>query len=1029
MLIIPYYFQRRSEMNHRIRCVVSAIMMAVLLFQILPSGFAVGERYIEGQIRSVEMTLSEPFALMVDERPDEARQAEEALRLEEYYPEGVPEELLPDPDEGKVTRFIVKYKPGRAQSVKRKIDGQLSESISIGAALTDIAKLPDKERPLIAGDKLAEVEITPIETADLSNYEVLILDEPVWPSEFADTLDSLGVASDIEYIQPDFELSFASLSLEILEPEGTEIKQPITETKPIETLVPGPEDTPDSTPEPAPEPEPEEAQPPEAEENIEEPGEEEIEAVEDLIPVVAAVIDTGVQLDHPMLDGYMHPDSPDVYDADNPLDYAHGTHISGIIASTAAENGADIQILSLPVFENGTAYTSEIIAAIETAAACGARIINCSFGAAQYNRALEDAIAATDALFVCAAGNARMDLEATPVYPACYKLPNVMSVGSVNADDGFSYFSNYSNLDITAYGREVASAMPGDKTGTMTGTSVSAAQVSAAAGCVLSFDALETAELTDRILASADTLTNLESKVTDGKRVNLTSALKGENGQVLDPNPTDDFDVHGYQRTADESWVLFSGLEIVELALGSNHSLALAGDGTVWAWGMNHFGQLGDGTTTDSARPTQVCGLSNIVSLFADGYHSFAIDSNGSVWAWGANIGGALGNGTYDDSHIPTQVVGVSNLVSIVTGFQHTIAIDLSGSIWAWGWNYSGQLGNGTTTLSLTPCQITGIGNIIAIAAGDDHSMALASDGSVWAWGGNDAGQLGDGTTTNSNTPIQVTRVTNIISISAGAKHSLALDSSGNVWAWGSNKYGQLGDGTKKTTSAIPVRSTRLPSIAHIAAGSYHSMAVDDDGNVWAWGMNLYGQLGEGTTTDSNIPVQTSEVANIVSIRSGAAYNFACDSTGSIWAWGGNYCGQLGDGSTTDRLTPVQLDITLTTGTTPPSGGSSIDLTLISGQEVKLAVVGKNISSFSGVVITVTYDDEKLQLMDAASQMHESYINTGPIPGTGITITSTTPGQIQLTFDKAIPAGKWWSGVVTVLSFSALTNGTANISV
>jgi len=197
------------------------------------------------------------------------------------------------------------------------------------------------------------------------------------------------------------------------------------------------------------------------------------------------------------------------------------------------------------------------------------------------------------------------------------------------------------------------------------------------------------------------------------------------------------------------------------VAAGYRCSLALKSDGTVWAWGWNHCGQLGDGTTTDAFRgrsnPVQVTGLTGVTAISTVLYYSLALKSDGTVWAWGNNGNGQLGDGTTTQRNSPVQVTGLTGVSAIAAGTFHSLALKSDGTVWAWGWNHIGQLGEGITTEKHIPVQVTGLAGVSAITAGSSYSLALLkSDGTVWAWGNNEYSQLGDGTTKNKNSPIQV---------------------------------------------------------------------------------------------------------------------------------------------------------------------------------------------------------------------------------------------------------------------------------
>ena len=240
---------------------------------------------------------------------------------------------------------------------------------------------------------------------------------------------------------------------------------------------------------------------------------------------------------------------------------------------------------------------------------------------------------------------------------------------------------------------------------------------------------------------------------------------------------------------------------VVEIAAGGGHSIARKGDGTLVTWGYNYEGQLGVGSAGyNDGLPAAVPSFTNAAGISAGYQHSVAVKSDGTVWAWGSNASGQLGDATTTDRSSPTQVQGLSGVKAVSAGNAHTLALKSDGTVWAWGDNSSGQLGDGTTTNRSSPVQVAGLANIVAISAGGPHSLALAKDGTVWAWGDNEVGMLGDGTQEDRLHPVAVPGLSGVASISAGRAvyygHSVAATSDGAVWSWGDYTNGQLGDGT-----------------------------------------------------------------------------------------------------------------------------------------------------------------------------------------------------------------------------------------
>lgn len=322
------------------------------------------------------------------------------------------------------------------------------------------------------------------------------------------------------------------------------------------------------------------------------------------------------------------------------------------------------------------------------------------------------------------------------------------------------------------------------------------------------------------------------------------------------------------------------------VSAGGYHTLALNNDGTVWAWGFNDCGQLGDGTYINRNTPVKVKNISDVKSVSAGANHSSILKNDGTVWQWG-----------YNTSIIPSMVQGLPAIKELAEGDGFTLALGEDGTVWAWGINECGQLGDGTKLSRNTPVQVLNLTDVKKISAGINHAMALKNDGTVWSWGYNWNGQLGDGTNNNSLLPIQVSGISGIKDIAAGGYHSTAVKVDGTVWSWG---YW----GTDIT--AIPKEIQGISNVTQVSAGIYYTMALRNDGTVWAWGDNGYGKLGNGTSNSQYIPVQVENLTDVILIKSGHNHSAAVKSDGTIWGWGYNEHGQIGDMSTINRSTPSQ---------------------------------------------------------------------------------------------------------------------------
>ena len=277
------------------------------------------------------------------------------------------------------------------------------------------------------------------------------------------------------------------------------------------------------------------------------------------------------------------------------------------------------------------------------------------------------------------------------------------------------------------------------------------------------------------------------------------------------------------------------------ISAGATHSMAVKANGSLWAWGKNEFGQLGDGTATDKNTPVRIMG--GVIAVSAGSSHTAAINIKGSLWAWGNNRFGRLGDGTTTNRHSPVKIM---DDVSAVSTWNHTIAIKTDGSLWAWGNNRFGQLGDGTATDRNTPVKI--IDDVIAVSAGGDHTTAIKTDGSLWAWGKNDYGQLGDGTINkydgifsrddnNKYTPVKI--MDDVIAVSAGGYHTTAIKTDGSLWAWG--WFLGLFNDDATIDKLTPVKI--MDDVIAVSVGD-HIVAVKADSSLWRFDY-LFRELGD----------------------------------------------------------------------------------------------------------------------------------------------------------------------------------------
>ncbi|GAB6041775.1 hypothetical protein JCM17961_24500 [Endothiovibrio diazotrophicus] len=341
----------------------------------------------------------------------------------------------------------------------------------------------------------------------------------------------------------------------------------------------------------------------------------------------------------------------------------------------------------------------------------------------------------------------------------------------------------------------------------------------------------------------------------------------------------------------------------------------------------------GTASAADQATPVVIPlpgGVSAVAVEVGSG-SSLVSAGDGQLYTWGLNMNGRLGDGATDNRSSPgvAALPGGVSATSQLSSASHGLLLGGDNQVYSWGDNNSGQLGDGTTEDHWTPAAVTLASGVTAraVAAGGYFSLAIGSDGQVYSWGNNSSGRLGDGTTDHHRaTPAAITLAEGVTAaaIAAGDVHALAIGSDGQLYAWGDNSAGQIGDGSR-TKHLTPVQVTLASGVTPtaVAAGGYHSLAIGSDGRLYAWGWNTKGQLGDGATGDRLTP-QVVELPGGVSpalIAAGYSHSLAVGSDGRLYSWGWNNHGQLGDGSTIDRLTPVAAKVP--TGITSISAGFS----------------------------------------------------------------------------------------------------------
>lgn len=476
---------------------------------------------------------------------------------------------------------------------------------------------------------------------------------------------------------------------------------------------------------------------------------------------------------------------------------------------------------------------------------------------------------------------------------------------------------------------------------------------------------------------------------------------------------------------------------VTQIAAGTQHTLFIKSDGSLWAMGWNYFGQLGDGTGTYQTNVPEIIMPNGVTAIAARGNHSF-FQTGSTIWAMGDNQYGEFGNSTTNNTSLPVQI---NTGFGIAAGYESTLLLRSSGvfrDLDVMGQNSFGELGDGSFTSHDSPEVISHVDTIVvgadyvtAAAVGGLHSLFIESDGSLWAMGLDGQGQLGDGHGLDGiifTNKAEKVVPSGVAAVAAGYEHSLFIKSDTSLWAMGNNDSGEVGD-PKVPVGSLTNRPTLVASnVTAIAGGFEHSLFIKSNGSLWAMGNNNYGQLGNGTFNNTNQPGQI-VAAGVTAIAAGDEHSVFLESDGSLWGMGESFVGQLGIPATVDFTNPVQI-----VGPMVGNGGFE------SGDFLGWTRSGNLIDSLVGTGPITAHSGTYAAQMGPVGTLSFLAQTLNTIPGTNYLIScwlycnGQTPNEFKVTwngatlFDDAnLPASSAWTnlqfpvtaaGTNTVLQFS-----------
>jgi alpha-tubulin suppressor-like RCC1 family protein len=357
--------------------------------------------------------------------------------------------------------------------------------------------------------------------------------------------------------------------------------------------------------------------------------------------------------------------------------------------------------------------------------------------------------------------------------------------------------------------------------------------------------------------------------------------------------------------------VLATGIVSAALDAGQSHTCSVTTGGTVSCWGENEYAQLGVGNTDNRNAPVQLTGLPAIRDIAAGLRHTCAMTTTDQVYCWGSKGRGQLGDGTTAMRVVPTPVTNPTPpFAQVHAGDRFSCGLRINGALACWGLGTGGRLGNGSTSNATSPTAVSSTNSFLMVAVGGSHACGIVSGtNAVNCWGENSSGQVGNGSTAASVlNPVPATGSNQFQILSTGLSHTCGITNNQQLLCWGANGSGQLGIGSN-TMATSPTVVTPPPNATFndVSAGNLHTCASATNGNVYCWGANGVGQLGDGSTTGRNSPVAVSTITGIIDVALGSNHSCGRNSAGVVHCWGANGSGQLGMGQTGNQLTPVPV--------------------------------------------------------------------------------------------------------------------------